>query len=387
MMPEIDENSPIFELDLSSFEDRLIKTFSSHEPFPIRAIERVLKEMIFEKVVDCACQFNHLISTQVKIHSLYNKENKSLFRLSNENIDVWYVEIITKWKKAIGFKSITINIKGLKLLPIKYFDGDKTQKNFLKELKTQTNINTTLNHLEIPKDMIRRVFYKTQKLQNFLIWNSLYLTNDRSAILPIYFNNATDDLFICKCALKAYEKFGGIPEGAEVAEGICHLCQVKLNGKDHVVNLYGTEFLRNQTAFISQIEIINELDHRTAMADVARVFETSKWKTEALLYAIVRELFPNNTVLREYSPEFLNGLRIDIFVKEINLAIEYQGEQHFKPIELFGGIASHKELIVRDKKKKDLCLINGLSIEYFTYKEKIIFDNVQKKLKRYMEKG
>ena len=33
---------------------------------------------------------------------------------------------------------------------------------------------------------------------------------------------------------------------------------------------------------------------------------------------------------------------IDIFIKDINTAIEYQGEQHYKPVERFGGAASLK---------------------------------------------
>lgn len=67
-----------------------------------------------------------------------------------------------------------------------------------------------------------------------------------------------------------------------------------------------------------------------------------------------------------------NGfLRLDIFIPELNLAIEGQGEQHFIPIDHFGGIEGYKERYNNDKRKYDLCIDHGINIIYFTTKEQL----------------
>ena len=48
---------------------------------------------------------------------------------------------------------------------------------------------------------------------------------------------------------------------------------------------------------------------------------------------------------------WLNRQRLDFFLPDYNIAIEYQGEQHFKPIKYFGGEKRFIDRIERDKKK------------------------------------
>ena len=43
---------------------------------------------------------------------------------------------------------------------------------------------------------------------------------------------------------------------------------------------------------------------------------------------------------------------IDIFLPELNIGFEYQGEQHFKPIPKFGGEKEFQKVLKRDKEKK-----------------------------------
>jgi len=67
-------------------------------------------------------------------------------------------------------------------------------------------------------------------------------------------------------------------------------------------------------------------------------------RTQLRLYSIVCEIFPNYGV--EYNYRGFDWLKtrkngkqeIDIFVHDIKLAIEYDGEQHFRPV-CFGGIS------------------------------------------------
>lgn len=74
------------------------------------------------------------------------------------------------------------------------------------------------------------------------------------------------------------------------------------------------------------------------------------------------------------------NLKFDFYIKEYNLAIEYDGIQHFKPINHFGGIKSFEEQKIRDRIKDEYCYsrnIRLLRIPYFTIDiEKYIIDHL-----------
>jgi len=105
------------------------------------------------------------------------------------------------------------------------------------------------------------------------------------------------------------------------------------------------------------------------------------WTSETILYYIIESLFPDNTVKRHYRPEFLKGLELDIYIKELNIAIEYQGIQHFEPIKCWGGKDALERLQKRDKRKRELCNSMGINLVYFKYDEGLSDDFVLSKLR------
>lgn len=58
---------------------------------------------------------------------------------------------------------------------------------------------------------------------------------------------------------------------------------------------------------------------------------------ERRLYQLICELYPNYKVLYQYKDEWLDRLTLDIYIPELKLAFEYQGEQHFIPFDHIGG--------------------------------------------------
>ena len=110
------------------------------------------------------------------------------------------------------------------------------------------------------------------------------------------------------------------------------------------------------------------------------------WTSETILYYIVQSLFQDMTVLRHYRPEFLQGLELDIFIKELKVGIEYQGIQHFEPVDHWGGIEALQKLKARDKKKREICRSLGIDLIYFKYDEGLSNDLVLAKLKKYIER-
>ena len=87
--------------------------------------------------------------------------------------------------------------------------------------------------------------------------------------------------------------------------------------------------------------------------------------TETRLLQLIKEALPEVTV--EYQKRFswLGRQTLDIFIPKYNIAIECQGEQHFVPIDFFGGNVSFKKTIERDIRKNKLCEQNNIKLLYF----------------------
>ncbi len=109
-----------------------------------------------------------------------------------------------------------------------------------------------------------------------------------------------------------------------------------------------------------------------------------KWQSETALYLIISCLFPQCNVIHHYKPDFLQGLEFDIFIEEIQLGIEYQGEQHFKPIAHWGGEEAFEKLKERDNRKKVVSEKRGINLIYFTYEDEINEVTVKERLKPYL---
>lgn len=88
------------------------------------------------------------------------------------------------------------------------------------------------------------------------------------------------------------------------------------------------------------------------------------WVAETTLYYEIRKAFPHVEVIHHARPEWLKPQHLDIFIAEFSLALEYQGAQHDKPIEFFGGLKQFEETQRRDAKKLDLCLENRVMLIY-----------------------
>ncbi|MDC3347638.1 hypothetical protein OAW32_03555 [bacterium] len=82
------------------------------------------------------------------------------------------------------------------------------------------------------------------------------------------------------------------------------------------------------------------------------------WVSQAELFNLIATRFPS--AKREYSPSWLGSQRIDIYIPSHKVAIEYQGLQHYEPVEFFGGPDGFKETVARDQLKAELCHENNV---------------------------
>ena len=69
--------------------------------------------------------------------------------------------------------------------------------------------------------------------------------------------------------------------------------------------------------------------------------------------------------------KWLNGKSLDIFIPQYNIAVEYQGRQHFIPIDYFGGEKSFKSQYKRDIDKYNECKEHNIHLLYFSNENEI----------------
>jgi len=94
---------------------------------------------------------------------------------------------------------------------------------------------------------------------------------------------------------------------------------------------------------------------------------------ERFLYNKLRIDFPNLTLHTQYSPSWLRPQRLDIYIEECNLAIEYHGAQHYLPIDFFGGEEGLELRKKLDQKKKEKCQENKIAFFEISYEEDFDF--------------
>jgi very-short-patch-repair endonuclease len=84
--------------------------------------------------------------------------------------------------------------------------------------------------------------------------------------------------------------------------------------------------------------------------------------------------------------DFLGKQKVDFSIRELRLAFEYDGEQHFESIEHFGGHEGLLKRQERDARKNALCQENKYDLVRISYTEDLSTESVEKKIKEIMEK-
>ena len=100
-----------------------------------------------------------------------------------------------------------------------------------------------------------------------------------------------------------------------------------------------------------------------------------KWKNELSLFHVVRKKYRDT--LYQYRPEWLGQQSLDLYIPSIRTAIEYQGIQHYHPVEFFGG----QEALLRrqelDLQKARLCKENNVRLIEWSYSMEPTGKNLQ----------
>ncbi len=108
------------------------------------------------------------------------------------------------------------------------------------------------------------------------------------------------------------------------------------------------------------------------------------WISETDLFYKIKNKFSNYKVVHHSRPNWLGRQHFDIYFPDLNIAIEYQGKQHFEEIEFFGGKESLETNLINDALKKEKCKLNNcILIEVLpNYEADDIFNIIQEEIKK-----
>lgn len=103
-----------------------------------------------------------------------------------------------------------------------------------------------------------------------------------------------------------------------------------------------------------------------------------KWKSETKLLHLIKSYYSD--VIYQYRDKWLGKQSLDFYIPSLNIAIEYQGKQHYEAIEFFGGSVSLQENKRRDELKKNKCIERGITLIEWKYDEEIDILTLKSKL-------
>lgn len=93
---------------------------------------------------------------------------------------------------------------------------------------------------------------------------------------------------------------------------------------------------------------------------VSKGMALPKWKKEFVAYSIVKNLYSD--AIFQYRSAWLGQQSLDIYIPSLKVAIEYQGVQHYEPVDFFGGEEGYSETHERDLIKQTKCAEHDVTL-------------------------
>lgn len=126
--------------------------------------------------------------------------------------------------------------------------------------------------------------------------------------------------------------------------------------------------------------------YRDIFREKIGISRTSSAREKELYHTICKVLegVENSEILRN-NRDVLEGLELDIYIPDKELAFEYQGKQHEEPVN-FGGEEDPEEILrkqkERDKKTRQKCKERDITLIEIWSDEEITEDSIRKKIKK-----
>lgn len=89
-----------------------------------------------------------------------------------------------------------------------------------------------------------------------------------------------------------------------------------------------------------------------------------RWISETEFYYEIKKYLKDYKVVHHYNAQWLGRQHLDIFIPALKIAFEYQGQQHFEPLDCFGGQETFLEMQKLDRRKKAKCTRRNIKLYY-----------------------
>lgn len=100
------------------------------------------------------------------------------------------------------------------------------------------------------------------------------------------------------------------------------------------------------------------------------------WISEVALYNLVKTIRVD--AIHQWRPVFLGQQSVDIYIPSLKLAIEYQGQQHYEAVDLFGGEEGLAATRVRDERKRAILENHGVRLIEWHFATPVTEENVKR---------
>jgi hypothetical protein len=102
------------------------------------------------------------------------------------------------------------------------------------------------------------------------------------------------------------------------------------------------------------------------------------WISETELYYLISDFYSKYEVIHHASPKWLGRQHLDIYIPKLNIGVEYQGAQHYEPVDFFGGQEAYEKTLERDERKRQKCIENKCALIYVD--EGYNFEEIKKQI-------
>ncbi len=383
----------------------------------VDAIERLLGEHLEDSVLQSLGD-RIIGAPRSVVHPVYYKNRfESLASLRQRGYFTWYPEIRFATHKSDTLKVTKVEAAGFDLSYKKFDGGIERQYMYRrKELKSQVNHTIRLNKVTISSCLFDQTICAVKQrdtieqpyIANLTVGCKNFVDDRIEGFRTVAFDHiVTGERRFCHCHSEAHasmlsdakemvssfrtsdswpQRVINLLDHAFYADGLCHFCISERHGEDAPFEWYGSQVQKHFEPYVDLLVRGTDMDTRTAKSEVKRRLSISPWLREAELYQSVVKLFPTKTIRREASPPWLGQQRLDIYLPELALAIEHQGEQHYRPIEIFGGEQAFTMNQERDKRKRTLCQENGVTIVEVRFDDPLTLPSLRSRLRRWLNK-
>lgn len=182
------------------------------------------------------------------------------------------------------------------------------------------------------------ILLKFKDYNGNIIYNSTYTTNRPYSYITSLVNGWLKHGFGYKMG-NIYPMTTGLQKAFESYKntGISRKERIEENLSYYSFTQY---FKEKDDAWKKAYEILENIDNYAKVEFTPYIKPTNQWKSEELVYKLTKKIYKNNEVIYQHQPFFLKSdkggqMSYDVFISKLNVAIEYQGKQHFEPIDFF----------------------------------------------------